>query len=1084
MIPTKPADATWTDEQWQAIYESGTNIIVSAGAGSGKTAVLTERIIEKLKEGISISSLVVLTFTNAAAFEMKKRVREKLIKEIEKGNVSLKEALEKIDQASITTFDSYSLSLVKKYHYILGISKNINIADNVVLERKKHELIDKVFNEFYVKKDKKFLEVLKIFVTKDDNKIKDICLNLDQAIEQVAHKKEFLDQYVSTHYQDEFIKRRIEEYTQIIHRHKEEVVDLLDTLKELATHEVTIEFVNTVYTNLTPFIEAKKYDDYYSFKQGYKSISFTRSKKPDELELEKMKEVYNEIKTIIEKVLALCTYESENALKESILKTKPIVEVIIKIIGAFDEELLAYKKEVGTYEFSDIARLAIHLLETHPDIAKKIKTSISEIMIDEYQDTNDIGDYFISLISNQNVYMVGDIKQSIYRFRNANPSIFAEKYNNYSKNINGKKIDLNKNFRSRREVLDDVNFIFERIMDENLGGADYKHGHAMVFGNKTYELEGKNESNNHFEILNYKYKDNEEAKGYKEEEIEAFIIAQDIKEKVKTNYQVFDKDSKKLRNIKYEDFAILLDRKTTFDLYKKIFTHLEIPMNVYKEESFVSSDEIYVIENILKWVYSLKDFEYATLHLRYAIISVTRSFIYKISDEELFTLFKEHESNLFKTLNNKTCILYPLQEKMRNLAKYSKTHTLSETLEELYKTFDIYHKILELKDIELLSIKLDYLLDIARNLEKMGYQIKDFIEYLNSAKEGNSDVSFKTNNNSSIDAVSIMTIHNSKGLEYPICYYAGLQKEFSKADLKEKFSFSNNLGFICPIFENGLRETFYKELLKNEYNKEDISERLRVFYVALTRAKEKMIIIANLDDKEKTFKKDEFGIIKETDRLKYKSFYDIMLSIKKEIKPYYKDIHLKNIHLSKDYNQIKLTNYQDVLKTSLLKPNYVNLNINAVNVEQKHFSKSYHTLDETEITRINLGIRLHEFLEYMDYNQKEEYIKKLPGSDFEKAKIKAFFDQDFWKSIKNPKIYTELEIIKISDGTILKGIIDLLIEEDDFAYIIDYKLKNIDKSSYEDQILGYKNIIEKKLNKKVKCILYSLFNETYKEIKN
>ncbi len=1078
MVPIKPANATWTDEQWEAIYQEGNNIIVSAGAGSGKTAVLTERIIEKLKRGVSVTSLIVLTFTKAAAFEMKTRVRKKIKKEIENGNTSLERELEKIDSATITTFDSYSLSLVKKYHYLLGIKKDIGIADNIVLGMKKRELIEEVFDYFYQKKDPGFFNLLNTFTIKDDDKIKNICLKLNDSLESIAHKKEYLDTYLETYYEESFIEEKVRKYERILTNEKEDIFNLLTQLKSSANHPVGVAFVLRVGEILEPLYSCANYDD-YKVVSTISLPSFTRSKKIEEQELLKLKEIYDLLKEHFVRLKELCTYENRASLKNSIYDTKETVETLISILKDFDQKLFNYKKKESLYEFSDIGRLAITLLEKYPVIANKIKENTNEIMIDEYQDTNDIGDYFISLIANHNVYMVGDIKQSIYRFRNANPNIFMDKYNNYSAHKEGEKIDLNKNFRSRKEVLEDINFLFEKFMDEEIGGADYKSGHAMIFGNQEYEKGGKTIQDYHFEILDYEYKGTEHEKNFRTEEIEAFIIANDIQKKVENHYQVYDKDNHELRNITYHDFSILLDRKTSFDLYKKIFTYLGIPLLVHKDEEFVYSDEIFVIENIMKWILSILDFNYARNHLQYAVMSVSRSFLSKIEDEKLFVFFMQHKEDFMDALNDCTCPIYELHQKMLLLAEYAKTHTLSELLEQVYQDFDIYQAILKLQNIELLSIKLDYLLDVSRNLEKMGYQIIDFVYYLEEAIKGETDVTFSRNQEADSNSVNLMTIHKSKGLEYHICYYAGLQKKFSKADLKERFLFDQKLGFIVPHFDAGIRENFYKELLKAEWNKEDISERIRVFYVALSRAKEKMIFVTNLSDREATNSND---FVDSKVRLKYKSFYDILLSVKSKLKPYIVPCSLENLLLSKDYEQLKKANYESSLEKSSQKSNYIHLDIQRRKLEERNFSSSYHILDAKEQDRLNLGVKLHEYFQYIDYNHIEESLEKMELSHFEYQKLKAFFQADFWAKLKSPSFYQELEIIDTDDEIEFHGIIDLLIEDQDMCYVIDYKLKNIDKASYQAQVRGYIKVVEKRLGKKTKGILYSLFDEIYEEV--
>lgn len=1079
MIKKKPVSATWTEEQWQAIYQDGSSIIVSAGAGSGKTAVLTERIIEKLKQGVSISSLVVLTFTKAAAFEMKTRVRNKIKREIKEGNNSLEKELERLDTASITTFDSYSLSLVKKYHYLLGIGKDIAIADNIVLERKKQTLMTEAFQQFYEKQDPLFLNLLDTFTIKDDDKMKTICLKLNASLESLAHKTEYLKEYENKFFNDSLIEQRILEYETLLGQKKELIAQLFQSLKEHAVHEKSLEFIEKLSLMLEPLFLSKDYNDYQEFITTYSTVLLPRSKKIEELELENLKYNYEELKKELKKLMELCSYENRNSLKKSILKTKDTVSALIAILREYDSLLWQYKKEENIYEFSDIARLAISLLETHPEIGAQMKREINEIMIDEYQDTNDIGDYFISLISNHNVYMVGDIKQSIYRFRNANPSIFMDKYNRYSNHQDGEKIDLNQNFRSRKEVLEDINFIFEKIMDEEIGGANYKEGHAMIFGNKSYEEEGKTNNNHHFEILNYEYQKTEFSKTYRTEEIEAFLIAKDIKEKIENHYQVFDKDQKQRREMVYRDVAILLDRKTSFDLYKKIFTYLEIPLTIHKEEAFVYSDEIFIIQNMMKWILSLKDPEYAKDHLKYAVTSIARSVLGQVTDESLFVFLMEQGESFSKSLSNIDSPVASIHQKMKQLAEESKYLTLSELLSKMYQTFDLYHEILKLENIETVTLKLDYLLDVACNLEKMGYQLKEFIDYLEEAINGKTDVTFQRNQETDANSVNLMTIHKSKGLEYHICYYAGLQKQFSKADLKEKFLFHSKLGFIVPYFEEGIRETFYKHLLKEEYQKEDVSERLRVFYVALSRAKEKMIFVTNLLDQES--KKASSDFVELNTRLQYRSFYDILESISSHLKPYVKTIDLTQISLSKDYEQTKSSSFETTLQKSDDQPNYIEIQVEKEEKVQKRFSKETTLLEEEQQKKVAFGTKLHECLEYLDYKDLSS-LEKMSLSSFEKQKLTAFLKQDFWKLLEQPKFYKELEFIEENGLEEVHGKIDLLIEDKTCAYIIDYKLKNIDDLAYEEQIRGYAKVVEKRMKKPVRMFLYSLLEERYREV--
>ena len=501
----------WTKEQSDAINKDGTNIIVSAGAGSGKTAVLSERVLRKLKEGVNVNELLILTFTKAAAKEMKERIRKKIKKE-----PSLSSQLELIDSAYITTFDSYSLSVLKKYHYLLNLPKNIGITDSTLVQIKKEEILDNI-NEEKIRNDIKLFE------------------------KNILKKKEKIEENVK------------------------EISFLMDGKN-----------YTKLLDSLSPLLNSENYRDV----KINLSVSMPRMQKLSDEE----KELKEEINDGIKELKNICIYESTDEIYKSILSTKKYVECIIDILTLLNDRITQYKIENNMYEFNDVAALSIKILKEFPFAREEIKNSLNEIMIDEYQDTNNVQEEFISLISNNNVYMVGDIKQSIYRFRNANPYIFKNKYDNYKNNNGGIKIDLNKNFRSREEVLNNINDVFRIIMDDEIGGANYKESHEMVFGNLTYNNEGKLNQNNDFEIYNYEY----DSKGlFKKEEIEAFIIANDIKEKINNNYKIFDKDELIIRNAEYNDFVILMDKSSNFDLYKRIFEYLNVPLTIEKYESII-----------------------------------------------------------------------------------------------------------------------------------------------------------------------------------------------------------------------------------------------------------------------------------------------------------------------------------------------------------------------------------------------------------------------------------------------------------------------------------------------------------------
>lgn len=1022
---------SWTKEQLDAINIEGQNIIVSAGAGSGKTAVLSERVLRKVLGGVDVDKLLILTFTNAAALEMKERIRRKL------SSANLSEQLDKLDSAYITTFDSYALSIVKKYNYLLNVSKNVSIIDQSIIGIKKQEIMDILFDSLYEIKDESFLALINDFCTKDDTEIKKYILSINSKLDMIYDKELYLASYIETYFSDELIDSSIKEYEDL----------LLDKLalisKELNNFESLVEeeYYAKVCESLEELLISNSYE---SIKSNL--ITLPNLPKNSEEDAKKSKE---KISNLLKELSKMCLYKNKEEIKISILETKKYIQAIIDVIIQFDSLLNSYKSSNDLYEFNDIALMAIKVLANNKAVRDEIKENLNEIMIDEYQDTNDLQDLFISYIENNNVYMVGDIKQSIYRFRNANPNLFKNKYDKYSNHLGGIKIDLNQNFRSREEVLSNINLIFDLIMDNKVGGAEYSRTHRMIFGNKTYIDQGKTEQSNNVEIMNYNF-----TKGdFKKEEIEIFTIAKDIKNKIDNKYQVFNKDTLEVRNMNYSDIVILMDRSTNFDLYKKIFEYLNIPLTVYKDESITDSIDISILKNILNLIicFNKNDFSKS---FEYSFISVARSYLFRLSDEEIFEYLhnKNYKDSYIYTLINK------------NIDSINPSLLLSTIIDE----FKFYEKIITVGDIDSHIVVLDYILSLASDMSLMGYTVVDFYNYLDKIINEKYDIKFSLNKEEK-NSVKIMTIHKSKGLEYHICYYSGLYAKFNTKDLKERFTFDLKYGILSPYFNNGIRQTIYKDLLKNSYLNDEISEKIRLFYVALTRTKEKMIIVAplNLNDSESVEE-----IVDTSSRLGYTSFLDILNSISSKISLFVTNIDIDSIGLTKNYGYIKENNYKD--KITLIDDKILVNKLDFKNelVEEKHFSKEAHNLyTKEEINNIEIGKDIHNTFENIDLLN-PDYCGL---DDFVKTKVSSFVESGILDGVIN--IFKEYEFIYTVDNQEFHGFIDLLLEFKDSFKIVDYKLKNVTDISYLKQLEGYKKYIENLTDKKVDTYLYSILDE-------
>lgn len=1023
----------WTDEQKEAIYKEGTNIIVSAGAGSGKTAVLTERVLEKVKKGISVDNLLILTFTKMAAKEMRERIGEKL-----KENGFTKE-LSKLDTADITTFDAYALSLVKKYHYYLNLSKDINIIDASVIGLYKEKMLKDIFEELYTSENLKFLNLIKEYALKDDKEIFNFILNINNKLDLKTNKREYLDSYISIKYNEENIDKDMDNYIKVI-------LNLINNIRDYLEYIDDSDYFDKIYKVLSPLLSSGDYDDIKLNIEVKLPIAKGVS--------DTTKEYKDKISNTIKEIKKLVIYDNYDSIKSGILKTKDYVEEIITIIKELDKRVSEYKSKYNYFEYGDISSYAIELVKNNTEIREEIKNNLNEIMIDEYQDTNDVQEEFIAYISNNNVYMVGDIKQSIYRFRNANPYIFKNKYDSYSKNINGIKIDLNKNFRSREEVINNINLMFDRIMDDTIGGASYKVSHRMVYGNPMYQGDGDNRVNNNFEVYSYL---NDTI--FKKDEVEAFIVASDIKNKIINGYPIFGKDTKGIRKAKYSDFAILLDSSKSFELYKKILEYNDIPTSIVKSVNLTDGEVITIIKNIIGFIIKIKD-NVIDNEFKKLFISIARSFLFNLDDNIIFDYFL---NNNFKDSN-----IYKISY---GITKDLDTISLDEIIDIIIDKYDFYNKLFLLGDYSSNIIRIDKLKEITSNLTNLDYDIYKYSEYLENIIESDMKIEYNVTESSN-NTVKIMTIHASKGLEFNVCYYGGLYSKFNIREAISKFSYDDKYGIIIPYKDKFLYNTIYHNLSYRNYVLENISERIRLFYVALTRAKEKMIFILPENTKEEAGYISD--IIDDSIRSKYNSFASIMYSLESITKSYYKNIDINSIDLSKNYNLVKNDNYNKLLGRVEDKLDVQDINIDIQKEEEKSFSKkNIHITSKEEQDRLDYGKKVHELFELTDFHN----TSNLTGKNREI--ITNFLDK---VNIDNADIYKEYEFIYEEDNTTYHGIIDLMLVYKDNIKIIDYKLKNISDEAYLKQLNGYKDYIENRFNKPTNIYLYSVTNNTLEKI--
>ena len=1035
------------------------NVIVSAGAGSGKTAVLTNRIVDIIESGVSAKNILVLTFTNAAAYEMKTRVIKGLK---ERG---LTKYLQDVDEAYITTFDAFSLAIVKKYFYKFGISRNIGIIDESLLKIKQVEIMDEIFENYYQNADEVFIEYLDSFCEKDDDNMKEMVFSIINGLKLLSDPSTVIDNYETTYYSHDKLEYIKSCYFDVLKHEYDYLYDLLNTFLEYGTDPNYIAYFDE---SLKSKKENPSYDD---VKDLYNILKGIPSKKRNHTDssnaVQAIKGIKDEIKKIGEKNYFVI-YEKFDELMDN---AKKYALLFIRMIKEFDRKILDYKKENNLYEFHDIQRMGIDLLKNNLDIQNELKNEFKHILIDEYQDTSDIQEEFMSYISSNNMFMVGDIKQSIYRFRNANPYIFKNKYNSYqkiytiedsldyeelNKNANdpiGYRIDMINNYRSREEVLSNINLIFSHLMTEDYGDANFKESHQMKYGNKSYEVKEDN-ANYNFKILSYPY---EKGFEYSKEEIEAFIIAKDIMEKIKNHHKVLD--GKELRDLRFSDFAILTDRKKAFELISKVLEYNNIPTAVYKDEVIKDSDLLYSFKSFLNLVsltyQEIKGKE--TLFSRnynHALVSVLRSFIYEKSDEDILRIIKERDLS-----NEASKLAFELARKIDTISNYEICYKLiikSNILDKLVHTYDIDKSLHELEKI----------LSYVKQLSDLGNHFVDIVEEIETILAKN-EINYKVDMSNN-DGVIIMNHHQSKGLEFHICYFMDLDHDYNETDIRASKGFSKDLGiFLRTKLNDEVIDSPVKIISSLKSRKENCSERLRLFYVALTRTKDEFIIVRPDSEKE----------INSIDDVNSTNGLINYLENKNVLDDYIVEVELNKLKLSKEYLNDK-SSIEIKFKNHDLK--YDDLSIDYKEEYRVRISKEINEIMRPKDKKnVELGLMMHSALENIDFKTKDtSFIKDL----FVKEKIDELLKLDIFKDISSAKVYQEHEFYFVSDENEYHGIIDLLVEYSDHFDLIDYKLSNLNHDEYKRQLSIYKEYVKTVSDKKVDCYLLSVLTKEVKRV--
>lgn len=880
----------FNDKQLEAINSSvNKDVLVSASAGSGKTEILSQKVYKVLVEDkIKPEEILVLTFTNKAAYEMKQRI----IKTVKSQSNDINLA-SKLLSAHIQTFDAYSMYLVKTYASRLNLPSNIQIIDSEQINLLKHQFLDDYIKTSLENKDEKMISliskedsfsfsttkelIIEIFdklysLSKEDiNKVKDITLNSNDSFYFDKYKY-FLNNYVDKYYllpltiyiynniknsdnlsYDSTINSFIKKFNNCTND------DLLKYCNNNSCSDSWSNGLRRIYLDIIELVRKGSYD---SLTSDYVSSLTKRSPKDNPKPSEEKRSILGDISKNYSYLYNLVS-SGIKAQLHSINLVKNDIKYIFEICDKLKNRIDEYKKFSNSFEYKDISSFAIKLFDID-EVKEELENKFKFIIVDEYQDTNDEQEKFISKQAKKaHLFLVGDAKQSIYRFRGSKVELFNERRKKLLNSKDGLVIDMNYNYRSIKKVIDDINEIFNNYMTTNKGGVSYDDEKERLRYDYKADLYSdevfSNTSCHGINIINYKNNNN-----YADNIAEALTIIQDIDYKVRSKYQIYDIKEKKLRDVTYSDFAILVRRKRSFADYVSVFNKYNIPLENQVEVDLKDMDVFLLIKSLL-YLLAIRLKLIEGDELLY-FVSVARSYIY--GNNSYFTDSKIHEI-IFDVKENKDSKLYNESEiikKIDSIASLYKDNSFIYIFNELIEEF----KVLE---------KLPYIGSILDNVEKV-YSLYNklvfdissgisFVSFLDKLDKYNKyGLKIKYSSDSSItNSVKLMTLHGSKGLEFPIIYLpvsdnkVDVKKESSTSIVSTKYGVS--IPNYYPYLDSTLTKSFLFDLYKSEidYDSEE-SENARLYYVLFTRAKESIYIVGN--DKPRKGVESLYSLLKYT----------------------------------------------------------------------------------------------------------------------------------------------------------------------------------------------------------------------------
>ncbi len=1110
----------WTKGQQEAIGLRNKNMLVAAAAGSGKTAVLVERIKQLIIcDKVSISEMLVVTFTNAAASEMKEKIIHAISKEIgenKEDSIFLRKQLNLMYKANISTFHSFALEVIRRYFYMIHIEPNFKICDEAEIIILKTQAMEELFDHFFASGDQDFINFLnKYAASKNESKVKTIIDSAYHLIQSIPDSFGWLNQNIESlqRSKEEFLESQVaREIKKTIKRNIGISVRSFKMAEDLILEEGLPILAAKAKVDVEQLLSIAEVIDDMSLENILDKISSVQFQRFNVSKEEK--EGYEVIKEKIEKIRikgksfigSIKENYAVRSLDEYINDLQMTVEdskYLQVLILEYHKLFKLKKEEKNLIDFNDIEHFALDILKNE-EVAEEYRSKFKHIFVDEYQDSNLLQDTLISRIKrDNNLFMVGDVKQSIYKFRLAEPEIFMEKYEKYKNGCNSmdSKIDLNQNFRSKGTIINAVNDIFSYIMDQ------YDIEAALYKG---LEYEGKHDYKVELHVIDEQTKEDMEIDDsvleLKMADLEAHNAAKLIKGEI--GREIFDVKQNKIRKITMRDIVVLLRATKNYaDKFYQVFTEENIPAHVDDSEGYFDTIEIEIVLNLLRIIDNKRQ--------DIPLISLLHSSIMDFSMGELAEIRGENKKGAFydaffsysqssenSILSNK---VEATMKKIQEWQELSKFMPLDDLIWKLLRETGYYNYVAALPSGIQRQANLRLLIDKAIKFQTGSLKgLYGFINYIDAMKARSvrtGQVSLVGEND---DVVRIMTIHKSKGLEFPVVLVAGLGKQFNQSKDTSYLDIHKDLG-ITLSYVDKKRKYFRKTLLQNaikEKNKSnDMDEEIRILYVAFTRAMDKLIMIGTVKNLGSALEKYE--LTEKGDTSTARCYLDMIMPAARasDVKiSFHSRDEIVPLNSEKNINKnpmVELLHGNENMETDDLLVNQINKMLSyqygftqAINQKSKlSVTEINRAQKKTEAYRENLrlpvfetGIRdfnsaekgtiVHDFMMHLDFKEayeallvSNEEITKLLNKKLDRlVEAKIFTEQErmviqpekiikFFQSKIGSRaslaeeIYKEapFSIIKELDGeeVIVQGIIDCYFRENDNYVLIDYKTNYI-----------------------------------------